>query len=39
MNEQNKLECYITLGWKGLAGDKRSNLMSLFVRYEENKVL
>jgi hypothetical protein len=39
MNGQNKLEGYITLGWKELAGDKHSNLLGLIVRYEENIVL
>jgi hypothetical protein len=33
-NGPNKLECYITLGWKKLASDKHFSLS-----YEENEVL
>ncbi len=32
-----KLECYITLGWKGLQGTNTS-LLGLFVSYEDNEV-
>jgi hypothetical protein len=33
-----KLECYITLCWKGLPGTNL-NLLGSFVNYEENEVL
>jgi len=50
MNGPNKLDCYITLGWKGpwtntLAYwahsyiDKHSNLLGPFACYQENEVL
>jgi hypothetical protein len=33
----NKLECYITLVWKGLPGTKTLAIGPLFISYEENK--
>jgi hypothetical protein len=39
MNGLDKLEVYITLGWKGLQKDKHSTLQDPFVSYEENEVL
>ena len=38
MYGRNKLECYITLGWKGLPGTQCS-LLGPLVSYEENGVL
>jgi hypothetical protein len=35
----NKLERYITLGWKRLTRKKHSNLMGAFISFEENEVL
>ncbi len=35
----NKLEYYITLGWKGLPGDKHSSLLCTFWSYKENEEL
>jgi len=39
MNGPNKLECYITLGRKGLTGKKHSSILNLFVSYKDFKVL
>ncbi len=39
MNKKNKVDCYITLGWKDLQRDKHSSLLGQLVSYEENKVL
>jgi hypothetical protein len=39
MNWPNKLESYITLDWKMLVRDKRSNLLGSFVSYKVNEVL
>ncbi len=39
MNDPNKLECYITLGWKRLAVYKHFDLLRPFVSEEENEVL
>jgi hypothetical protein len=37
-NGTNKLEFYITLGWKSV-NNKHSFLLFLFVSYEENELL
>ncbi len=37
MNGPNKLECYITLGWKGFASDKHFSLLSPIVSYEDDE--
>jgi hypothetical protein len=36
VNGPNKLECYITLGWKGFPDTKPSSLSGSFISYEEN---
>ncbi len=33
-----KLECYITLGWKGVPGDKHFSLLGPVMSYKENEV-
>ncbi len=38
MNEPDKLEFYIKLGWMA-SGDKPSSVTWAFVSYEENEVL
>ncbi len=38
MNQPNKLDFYITLGWKGTS-DKHSNLLGQFLSYKEKEVL
>jgi hypothetical protein len=38
-NEPNKLECFVTLSWKGLPLTKNSSLLAPFVSYKENEVL
>jgi hypothetical protein len=38
MNVPTKLECYITINWKGLSG-RNTSLFVPFVSYEGNKVL
>jgi hypothetical protein len=35
----NKIECYITLGWKGLSRNQYSSLLGPFISYKEYKVL
>jgi hypothetical protein len=39
MSVPNKLERYITLGWKGFPGTNTLNILDPFVSNEENKVL
>jgi len=38
MNGPNNIECYITLGWKGLKGT-HTGLLDPFVSCEENEQL
>jgi hypothetical protein len=38
-NEANKLECYITLGYKDMPVKKHSSLLGLLISYKENEVL
>jgi len=38
-NGSNKLECYITLGWKGLLGKTTLAYWASFVSYVENELL
>ncbi len=35
----NKLDCYITLGWKGLVRTNTLAYMDQFIIYKENEVL
>jgi hypothetical protein len=39
VNGPNKLECYITLDWKGFPDTKRSSLLGSLISYEKINVV